>query len=158
VKNKKSIYILLPLVIIIWGAVFWKLLKGGQGKILPPPAVNITNTVKEAENKEHTTLLLNYEDPFLKTLKGTRQESNANEVKQVVAVNRVVMWPMFEYNGMIRNNTSNKAVGMLKLNGKNYLVQNGDWIEGLFVEAVFPDSIILVNQTDKQSFKRKGIR
>lgn len=156
-KNKKSLYILLPLVIIIWGSVFWKLFWGTQSNVLQQPKT-IINEAKGIEmRKESFELSLNYDDPFLRASGGNKPASK-NEIPNLPQnVNRVVSWPKLEYHGLIKSHSTDKTVGMLNLNGKKYLVHLEDEVQGIFVVAIFPDSIVLINQLDKRCFKRNGL-
>lgn len=156
-KNKKSLYILLPLVIIIWGTLFWKVFMGSRAKVMQQPKAITKAITSEEVKKERIKLNLDYGDPFLRSIKGNQPISEPANVKPQLKVNRVVAWPMLEYNGLIKSHSTEKIVGMLNINNKKYLVRLEEVVQGISVVAIFPDSIVLMNQSDKICFKRKGL-
>lgn len=156
-KNRKSLYILLPLVIIIWGTIFWKIFMGSRSNVLEVPKTITIEVKDEKATKEKIELSLNYEDPFLKSFAWNQFPPETVEPKAQPRVNRVVAWPMLEYHGLIKSHSTEKTVGMLNINNKKYLVQHKDVVQGILVVAIFPDSIVLINQSDKRSFIRSGL-
>lgn len=156
-KNKKSLYILLPLVIIIWGTLFWKIFVGSRSNASQPPKAIIKEVKDEEVTKERVELNLNYEDPFLKSFAVGQPSPEVEKPKPKQKVNRVVAWPMLEYHGLIKSHSTEKTVGMLNINNKKYLVHNKEVVQGISVVAIFPDSIVLINQSDQRSFKRNGL-
>ena len=156
-KNKKSLYILLPLVIIIWGTLFWKIFMGSQSNVSQPTKAIIKEVKDEEVRKERVVLSLNYEDPFLKSFAVGQPLPEVEKPKPQQQVNRVVPWPMLEYHGLIKSHSTEKIVGMLNINNKKYLVHHEEVVQGISVVAIFPDSIVLINQSDQRSFKRNGL-
>jgi hypothetical protein len=154
-KNKKLTYLLLPLVIIIWGTIFWKFFTGmgkKDDKIFTP-IVHLSN---ESLKEETDTIRLSfqYNDPFLHNLReNTVAKPTANE-NVVRKPNIVVAWPKVEYRGSVGKHSQSKYLGLIKLSGKENLISEGDVIENMRVLNVTPDSVELEFMNDKRFFKR----
>ena len=79
---------------------------------------------------ERDTFLIvaDYRDPFLGTKRRvTGQKTNyKSRTSNNTVASKGKNWPAIAYNGMIKNNNSNKRVGIVKIDGKEYLVKSGD--------------------------------
>jgi hypothetical protein len=130
-KKKKIIYLMLPVVILVWGFVFYQL----YSYFFSKPKIANQETIyqiNEDEIKRDTfSIVANYRDPFL----GTKASINNEAIKtnnytsnKTVTGSKVTteLWPSIEYHGMIKNNNSNKRVGIIKIDGKEFLVKEGD--------------------------------
>ena len=109
-KKKKTLYMMLPLVILVWGFVFYQLFGSFFGT--PNYAVEkVEQKISIAEIKKDTFLIVaDYRDPFLgKKMKvrssfsssasqGTKPIRNIKQPKAEKA------WPVIIYKGMIKNN------------------------------------------------------
>lgn len=80
-KNKYAQYILAPLLLIVWGTIFYKIyiaMSGNTGDFMPTnPSFQLLAEAKGEE--ESFELLLNYKDPFLGkkfAVAGNHQENN----------------------------------------------------------------------------------
>ena len=156
-KNKKSIYILLPSVLIIWGIIFWKVFSGGDDQSLQVVQPSIKPLMQAEEQiQDVMELAYNYSDPFLRSLDKPQKTTEAPEPKPVKKLNRVVRWPMVEYSGAVKSRRKKSKVGMLKISNRNFLVREKRVYKDIEVTAITPDSIGLVYQTDQRYFKRKG--
>ena len=145
-------YILLPLVLILWGYIIYRLVDQAN------PEVNLSNSelprlqINSNEDKEQSyQLFLDYQDPFLKSTNTKvktpedKQEGNHNQVRRLHAWN----WPNFTYNGSIQNHK--KVVGLLQMNSSNLLVQEGKIYNEFKVYQLFPDSIIMEREGEKRT-------
>ena len=67
-KNQKAVYLLLPVVLIVWGAIFYKIYFGIKGNDLQR-TFKVPEKVVQEKSREIETynLSLNYRDPFLKS-------------------------------------------------------------------------------------------
>ena len=64
-KSKKSIPLLLVVVVVVWGLIIYRVVVySSGGKVMP----KIAGERYVIENKEIDTLFLNYRDPFLGTV------------------------------------------------------------------------------------------
>jgi len=160
VKNKKLIYILIPLVLVVWGNIFYQLFgsAGGdddEGEI-PTDQKEIAREVK----KDTFTIVADYRDPFLgkqttvNTVSNTSpdnsvkkhqadKDKNKKEKKEEPVVSNF-KWPQLVYSGLVINKKSSDIVGLLSVNSKQFLVRKGQLIEGLTIGNISSDSITIV--------------
>lgn len=136
-NNKKTLWVLMPLMMIVWGLIAYQLFK-------------TTNTAKNAASSEFTPkrisshsdtvdfkLSLNYRDPFqssqIKTEKPRLQNTRVSKVVQKKAtVIAPIEWPDIKYGGTVRSSSS-KEVALLSIDGNSYLVNKGDVVGDMVV-------------------------
>lgn len=147
-KSKRNQYLLLALVALIWGGViyrFWSFTKPETDSLQP------IKVAKKAENTEKTkeayVFQLNYADPFLKNAAPKVEE-------QKVQPNPFFFTPLPDlvYLGLV--SSGNQKVGVLKINGKSFMVREGERLEGvqvgkldasfLQVHVLEPDTVVKV--------------
>jgi hypothetical protein len=164
-KNKKMTYILIPLVALVWGLIFWKIYNhftdkedaGIKSYTLLPNKVfdSIPDTIR---------LLLNYRDPFLSytyrpgnLIRAERMERaermDAGNFNRTIAKPEI-NWPNIKYGGMIWNNKTKSKTGLLTFNNQNLLVKEGQLIEGYKISKLYSDSVTLEYNKMKKAFKR----
>lgn len=143
-NNKKSIYILLPAAILLWVYIGWQIYQ--QVKEPAPVESIFTPTLKRVEKKEKPipfVLALNYKDPFLRSVNGKHSNSEELERKKGKSVKknnrRRIAWPNLTYRGWIENHK--KTIGLLQINNKQYLVDEGLEYNGILIEKLYQDSI-----------------
>jgi hypothetical protein len=156
VKNKKSLYILLPLALIVWGTLFWKIFfsAGNDPVIVYKPTQQVKKNI-EKKDSVRRQLSYNYADPFLKNqLVTPKVEAKKTEKR---SLNRVVRWPMVEFKGIVKSRRKKKTMGILQISNKKYLVRELELKDNILVFAITPDSIGLEYQNDKRYFKRHGL-
>ena len=163
-KNKKLQYILLTVVLVVWGLVIYRIFFEGRSK-----PDNLTQVIKpivketiEAK-KESYRLIASYRDPFLEG--GTsieikpenadqenQQRSSSNLRRRRTNVSRV-RWPEVKYGGFIESN-GNKYTILLNIKNRDYLVYEGDTVEEIVVKEFYKDSLIVsYNNEDKTLIK-----
>jgi len=148
-KGKKGIYILLPAVALLWGYIGYKIYNQ-----VKTPEQGIAEPVFKAlkfepkTSKQSFELNLRYADPFLKQTEKVQKEADG----EISAKNkkRTWIWPQITYKGCIENHK--KTVGMLRLNNKEYLVQNGMLIEKFTIKRIDRDSLIVEREGERRSF------
>jgi len=139
-RKKKTLYIMLPIILLVWGGVFYQL----YGYFFSSPVyknIEEKQFVNIEEIKQDTfSIVANYRDPFLggkvklkKTINNYNSKSNVNNnrKKQQKIIKADQPWPTIKYSGMIKNNNSNWKVGIIKVNGKEHLVKEGLLINDL---------------------------
>ncbi|OFY93715.1 MAG: hypothetical protein A3K10_17235 [Bacteroidetes bacterium RIFCSPLOWO2_12_FULL_31_6] len=122
---------MLPVVILVWGFVFYQLYTYFFSK---PSIANQETTyrVNEDEIKRDTfSIVANYRDPFLGAKTSVTNEAiktNNYTSNKTVTSSKITtdLWPSIEYHGMIKNNNSNKRVGIIKIDSKEFIVKEGD--------------------------------
>lgn len=145
-KSKKNIYILLPIVLLIWGVVIFQFFS------FATPDELVTNTspefdLKPFKLKERTPFLINvnYRDPFLGKAYSIQQiskvSSNKVKVKKASKPEEVIVWPVIQYKGMLSDPKEKNKRFMLVISGKNYLMKTGDTQDEIFLKDGDKESI-----------------
>ena len=164
-KNKKVTYILLPLVIIVWGLVIYRIFFEGKTKPENISAV-AKPLIKESSKEEKSTykLIANYRDPFLSNIKQSvvetenikeKEENNrsANLRRRRTNISRT-RWPEISYGGFIEGNKDQKITILLSIKNRDYLVQEGDTIDKIFIKAFYGDSLLVVYNEEEKILKK----
>lgn len=125
---------MLPIIILVWGFVFYQLFSYFFSS--PTYATKkVENKIDIDEIKKDTfSIVANYRDPFLdKKVSVSRpttpyNTNRSNPKKRNKALKNPVPqnWPVIQYKGMIKNNNSEKRVGIVNMGGKERLVKEGD--------------------------------
>lgn len=132
-KNKKFTYLLIVVVLFVWGMIIYRIADSAGGGNDPQPTYKPMK--QEAFNDYAITadtghLLLNYRDPF-----GVVKPPEAPElpVKDVIRksvkpapVKPPMNWNFIQYAGYIRNHSSNKLITVIAINGKNLALKEGE--------------------------------
>jgi hypothetical protein len=146
-KNKKLTYFLLPLVILIWGIIIYKIiinLKGNNDDFIVNPVK--TQNSPSFLPPDTFNLISNYRDPFLGNMADNFSDGNDISMSDnndyiIIDPSEGIPWPKFVYCGIIKNNEVNKEVIIVRINGKEYLMTVNDIIENVKLVKVFKDSI-----------------
>ena len=163
-KNKKVIYILLPLTLFVWGLIVYRIFfnqSKEENSFIPP----IANVKKTTQVKVDTfTLLLNYQDPFLKQ---ARRKVNYSDDENKPAVRpsalpkvepqeeKTIVWPSLKYEGFVRHISKDKALIIVGINGKSTLMQTGETINNIKLVQVYNDSITVNYEKQNKTIKKK---
>jgi hypothetical protein len=155
-KNKKAVYILIPLNIAIWGYFgyrFYSMYNGSDPAIVNENVAAIT--LKEMTDSVCYKLSLDYTDPFLKHSEKQKSyySSNSNVTAQkriekvkVVKTATVAIPPKprpdIKYLGLVKNSTSGTATALVSLNGQSKLIKANDILEGITFKSFSKDSLI----------------
>jgi len=162
-KNKKLVYILLPLVIIIWGMVIYRIFFENRKRPenLTSRARPALTSTEKTESKRYK-LIANYKDPFLKNMEVVKadaeeeknEESNnlENLRRRRTSVSRV-RWPEITYGGYINGN-KNETTILLKVQNRDYLCNTGDTIANILIKGFYGDSILVLYNDEEKILKK----
>ena len=137
-KSKKSIPLLLVVVVVVWGLIIYRVVVySSGGKVMP----KIAGERYVIENKEIDTLFLNYRDPFLGTVpRGVKQPSP--RVRAKATVEEPDSPPGFQFAGRIRK--GKRDFWLMKSGDNTRLVSVKEKnVDGYRVERVYRDSVCL---------------
>jgi len=151
-KNKVITYILLVVVIGIWGRIIYSSFFRSAGE--EESSVSYYEPVQlDEENKttEKIELIANYRDPFLG--KGTkrvktsinkplRSESQSRK-KENPSLDKPINWPSINYYGLMKNVNSSDKIAIINIEKKQVLWREGEQYEDLSVLKIYKDSILL---------------
>lgn len=166
-KSKKALYVLLPLTLVIWGLIAYKIytgLKGDDEEIaennVVVPAVLLNKGI------DTFSLFNNYRDPFLSDIKRTvihvNSGNNSKPVNPVKNTNTAKSgnlavtndWPAVQYAGILKNQSNSTALILLSVNGKTYTLKQGDVAEGMKVLSFSNSEVTLQRGKEKKVFSK----
>ncbi|TKG88108.1 hypothetical protein EYV94_27630 [Puteibacter caeruleilacunae] len=153
-KSKTNIYILLPVVIALWGTIFYKVFWGNGGDeplLMEVQPVNM-KVSKQVEASTDFQLKLNYADPFLGTQYVKKKVAVATKKSKPSRNRALANWPGVSYNGCISNDKGELA--HLLINGRTSLVAKDAIVNEISVLEITADSILLKCQSEKKWFKK----
>ncbi|WP_396146022.1 hypothetical protein [Flavobacterium sp.] len=133
-KNKKNIYILLPIVLLIWGAVLYQFFTftSDDEQLIPNAEIGIKPF--NIKDKDTFNISISKRDPFLGSISSSE---NSNKVKKAITTHKApkikeeIQWPEVSYKGIVSDNKEKVKVYMLIINGKTYLMKKGEQQEGV---------------------------
>ncbi|MES2285427.1 MAG: hypothetical protein V4547_07040 [Bacteroidota bacterium] len=163
-KNKKLLYILIPIVLLVWGIIIYRIFNVVN-------ASNSNEVLKSAiiENVNNESLIdtfsihPNYRDPFIskRAKKPTSENKAVSPITKPSLIKKVSntapisdKWPSIVYNGLIKNEKSNKQLALVQINGQSNILQIGNVAEGVELTKIFRDSIEVKFNSEKKFIKK----
>lgn len=145
-KNKKNIYILLPVVLLIWGVVIFRFFSfSSPGEVIESTAKEYTITPFKIKERPPIVINVNYRDPFLGKIyaKPEITKSDSNKVKRITTPKpeETIVWPTIQYKGMLSDPKEKNKRFMLVISGKNYFMKIGDTQEDIFLKDGDKESV-----------------
>lgn len=161
-KNKKLLYLLLPLTGLIWGTLIYRIWSGlGTSPETTSVKPSLSSTLESVKVPIDYALHTGLRDPFLggKSMVSTSANKSPlpanNPIKKSVpVVNAPAAWPAVSYGGLIKNTKSNKQVALVNINGQSVFMNPGDCNNGLKLLRSFKDSIELCMGKEKRMFHK----
>lgn len=145
-KSKKATYVLLLLVVVIWGLILRKAASSiDSDRVLQ---VSFSRHIQKEPLNDYgdvdtANLLLNYRDPFGMVKADTATKIKLERVLStgVVLNHPAINWDMVKYAGYIRNPRSKSLLAILNFNGKNFMMREGETVEKLKLLLNMHDSL-----------------
>ncbi|MBI1286285.1 MAG: hypothetical protein GC178_01790 [Flavobacteriales bacterium] len=145
-KDKKTLVVLIPALIIVWGMIIYRLVETFSED---DPTVEIFARTEAPVESEHITyaLQLDYPDPFLKAeirkavVKDVKKSSTKPQKKPVQRKVRETPAPKLRYNGRVENRTSNEERHLISINGNPHIVALNELVDEVTLQKVFTDSV-----------------
>ena len=143
-KNKKLLYLLLPLVLLVWGMIFYRVFRVTPGA--PPDEIKYTHAEKKPPagwiKSLPDTIAVNYPDPFLKKyidapVKETvKKEAKVTVPKKVVPKAPPVNWADLRFYGTTRNEASGTTLAMVAFRGSGSSVREQETVGDFTVKKI----------------------
>ena len=161
-KNKKTAYLLVPLVLLVWGMIGWKVYAAMNKKENENMLQEKNEEIKNSGEKIPDTfeLMADYRDPFLgkPTVPGHSklniQNSKLPVAKPTPKEKEAPSWPAVSYHGLIMRSGTEKKIGFLRVNGVSYFVTGGDEAGGLKIGRVSKDSVEVLMGKERKIVKK----
>jgi hypothetical protein len=152
-KSKPLTYLLIVSVAAVWGIIFYRIFSASGEEGLPfKPLVQSRLTDESLEDytlKDTFTLLLNYRDPFLS--KSSEPAAPALSSNTPAVVNSTfaelkpqkppVNWEGVKYTGFISNAAGKRLVALMTIQGKEYMLAEGQSASGVKLLKNMKDSV-----------------
>ncbi|MBZ9731339.1 hypothetical protein LB467_16745 [Salegentibacter sp. JZCK2] len=152
-KNKASLYLLLPLVVIIWGIVIYKVVGAfGDETVVMSEAPGVVGKEIIRVKKDTFSLLPIDRDPFLGHYYKKPDQSKSKPVFPVEKVE----WPEVSYLGLISDTGESSKVHILQINGRQFLIEKGGTAEEIKIIASGPEKVTLLFRGDRKTFSKNN--
>tara|TARA_R110002096_G_scaffold421590_1_gene627444 strand:+ start:3559 stop:4017 length:459 start_codon:yes stop_codon:yes gene_type:complete len=125
-KNKTKTYLLIILVLAIWGAIGYQIVSAVNpetSKIVKQDFAISFNPKIETEVDTFSIQMAN-KDPFLGTLLVKQKP-----IKRVASKSKNIVWMLITYHGNISNQNSKATVYIISIEGSQYLMKIGQRIK-----------------------------
>lgn len=166
--NKYAPYVLGPMLLLVWGLVFYKIYQAvyGSETVYAIPNFEVLPVYETISQDSSYALLVDYVDPFLgRTVDGQRRTPTIARQRSI-GVPRLVQhtaptpkavplvpFPEVVYQGyqVLEGDT----IALLKVNGRFYpMARLGDVYQGVTVQVIYGDSIGLSFGGEQQVFTK----
>jgi hypothetical protein len=163
-KGKKSIYVLLPLNLLIWGYMAYKIYAALHEEEAPVTETLLPQPkVKPTDNTAYT-LKLNYKDPFLKQEIKPGKRAYAAAIAPAQAppaakpkapvLKDTAPAPDIKYIGMIENKTNGSMAAMVLVNGSSQIVKPGQALGDIQFHSFTQDYLTVKIGKEKLTIKK----
>ncbi len=162
-KNRKLLFVLLPLTLAVWGMAVYRIYKTVHTGTDAPLIKTLKSSV--ASNRESISdtfsIFNNYRDPFYAAQKmvdkNTAPAKKAGQSATIIKPSEKEMtaaWPRIQYSGTIRNQRSNTQLALVQVDGNTLMMGNEEVSGNLKICRIFKDSIEIMFQKQKRIFRK----
>jgi hypothetical protein len=121
VKKQYKTYLLLSIVLIVWGLIGYRLIKAVNPSVEPQNTLLIDEKFipQKIADRERFTIVADYRDPFLGTIK--TKEQNAKK-KTAKPVKKEIPTKEISYTGFIIDKDSDEKIFFVKIDGQQQMM------------------------------------
>lgn len=158
-KGRFMQYLLLFLVLIIWGIVIFKILKQNKKEEFVNPGNKNTSIDSNQSLIDSFSISILKTDAFVEVigdeLENNLEESSSDYLSNAPILPLPVIWPSAHYFGIISSSKNKEQkIALLRLENSDVFLKKGDEIKGLKVINVYQDSIVLQFKTSYKTLKK----
>ncbi|MCF6297911.1 MAG: hypothetical protein L3J08_08015 [Flavobacteriaceae bacterium] len=151
-KDKKKIYILIPVVLLVWGIIAYRIFASIN------PSNKIDQIAVKAETfkptkitkKEIFYINADYRDPFLGTL-AVHKKKTVKKIRQPKVKEKVV-FPSIKYKGIFSSSKKTSTIFLIMINGKQQMYKTKETYQDIKLLKGDKEKITLKYKTKKQTF------
>ena len=148
-KNKKSIYILLPIVLVIWGSVAYQFFSFSKNEVKSKENSALTFKLLAIKPRDTSSINVNYRDPFLGKMysnntKSVNPKRSTKATKPELPKTPIILQTIL-YKGIVSDTKDKTKVFMLIINGRTFLMKKGD-----------TENEVLLKEGNRESIKVKN--
>lgn len=130
-KSKKSIYILLPIVLFIWGLLIYQFFSYTNSEVIEEQEELPLFVKIDYKEPDTTALDVNHRDPFTGKLENSNENTRPSKVKtsnttKTNAKATTEVQTQIEYKGIVSDVANKKKVFMVIIDNQTYLMKQGD--------------------------------
>ncbi len=179
-KNQRAVYLLLPLVLLIWGFIGWRVWSATEEPATGLAASFTTGQpVATPPSSRPPKLLLTYADPFRAVagsepapasvppsaspvpLPPAKSSSGLNlPIRPLTPTSPTAptpVWPPITYLGVIAHAEGKAQVALLTINGEETALKIGREVQGIHLLRLFRDSVQVVMGKQQRTFYRAAL-
>jgi hypothetical protein len=145
-KNKKNIYILLPIVLFVWSAVLYQVFSfTNNDEIISANDPEFIIKPLKVKQRQSFVIDVNYRDPFLgkmylaQTISKVKTEKST--IKKTPNVQETLVWPVILYKGMISDTKDKAKIFMIIIDGQNHYMKIGDTENEIYLKSGDKESV-----------------
>jgi hypothetical protein len=157
-KNKKNLYILLPITLFVWVAIIYKVFisMGDKEETFNNKPKLELSTEDNIFKEDTIKLKLSYPDPFLKApfISKNSQSEKKTDIKSKLTENEFIQWPTIQYYGLVKNSKTKQQKINLSINGKMYIMKRRELKDNIRLLQIYNDSIECVYNNEKKTIKK----
>lgn len=160
-KGKKSIYILIPLNILIWSFFVYRFYSLYNENDIP--LADLTKNEIKFENDGDSAdykLMLSYKDPFLKKEPNDRGHKQGSVSTGKVPAEKVQspvkkqkepdkLLPDIKYLGLVKNSANGTVTAIVSINGSSKLIRQDETVNGLCFKNFTNDNLTVLWNKEK---------
>lgn len=152
-KNKTGLYVLFPLVIIIWGIVIYRVLGAfGDDKVIVPVPPRAVGEEITKMKKDTFSLLPVERDPFL----GHYYKKPVPQKPKAKTPVEKQQWPEISYLGLISDIGQSSEVHILQVNGRQIILEKGGTAQEIKMIGSKPGQVTLFYRGEKKTFSKNN--
>ncbi|WP_298760631.1 hypothetical protein [uncultured Psychroserpens sp.] len=150
-KTKKKTYVLLVLVLGVWGTIVYKIITGLNPEL---PELNIQQVIAikdfKVDTKVDTFSIATVDrDPFLGTI--TKKKTKLSVAKK----RKSITWLPIVYLGIVKNKNQREQVFIVSINGKQSLLKQGQSKDSVALLGGNKNSVTFRYKNEQRTFLRK---
>lgn len=155
-KNKKNIFFLLPMVLMIWGGVIYQFFSIASPKENPKETITGFN-IKPLQIKERKNISIdvNYRDPFLGKMYVEQKKSIVTPQKAPKII-EIVNWPTITYKGLISDSKKKNKVFLIIIDGETFYMKKGDLKNEVFLKDGNSETVKVIYKRIHNAVLSKG--
>ena len=152
-KGKRNTYLLLILVLVVWGIIGYRIIGAISPSETPEnlPVTDVDFRPEPVKQQARFKLHDYPRDPFL----GGYVVKPVTKPQRSVKKKPEISWPAIRYSGFVSGTQSGENIYFIYINSRQYLLKPGIEAEGIKLIKGNPTSVILRFKGQNQTFLRK---
>ena len=151
-KTKRNTYILLGLVVVVWGALIYQFFSYANPDTQIEEETNFSIKPLTIKDKDSFGIEINPRDPFLGKVYVENQIPKVAKKPKTIKVKEPIVWAQIAYKGIVSDKSAKVKVFMVIIDGKTYLMKQGDVEKEITLKDGDRESIDLMYKGELDTF------